>query len=195
MSHLLKITCGFIEKVGWKNFSIDALLKETGLNSQECMDSFNSKESFLNFLIKDIRSKAMQLLDKDSSLSEEEILFDLIMSCLESASNYKGAIRLIIPIAECDISEILNVVKTLPNKDYRVTILNSLSWLLEKSGYDTDGFIGQLKVRIFGLLFLRIVFVWLQDNSDNLGKTLIEVDKIINKYAIYVLHPENIINS
>jgi AcrR family transcriptional regulator len=61
------------------------------------------------------------------------------------------------------------------------TVLNSMRFMLEAAGIDSEGTAGAVKLQGLALAWNRIVAVWLEDSDPGLSKTLAELDRELTR--------------
>ena len=69
-------------------------------------------------------------------------------------------------------------------------IIKSLNIVLESSDISSDGIIGKLKFDGLLIVFITVFLVWKDDKTSNLEKTMVALDKNLNRAEVIV----NLIN-
>ncbi len=57
----------------------------------------------------------------------------------------------------------------------------SMVWMLEAAALDSAGLRGAVRVRGLGLLYLSVLRVWLDDDSEDLSRTMAALDKRLKR--------------
>lgn len=57
----------------------------------------------------------------------------------------------------------------------------SLALVLEVSGLDSSGVRGVIRIKALGLLYLRVLRVWLDDDSEDMARTMAALDKGLDR--------------
>ena len=110
-------------------------------------------------------------VEEMKSTSKKDNLFELIMLRLEAMQSYKVALKNILSSAK---------EKPIILKRLSKNIINSLDFYLELSSYYDDTFVDFLKKNAIFLIYSLTFRVWLNDESDDLSKTMAELDKLLS---------------
>ena len=110
-------------------------------------------------------------VEEMKSTSNKDNLFELIMLRLEAMQTYKVALKNILSSAK----EQPIILKKLSKN-----IINSLDFYLELSSYYDDTPVDFLKKNAIFFIYSLTFRVWLNDESDDLSKTMAELDKFLS---------------
>ena len=162
-----------IAEKGWKNFSLLKFSKSQKIPAQDLKFFFRSKNEVLDKFTKMIDYKVEHNIDVEEmkSTSKKDNLFELIMLRLEAMQSYKVALKNILSGAK---------EKPIILKRLSKNIINSLDFYLELSSYYDDTFVDFLKKNAIFLIYSLTFRVWLNDESDDLSKTMAELDKLLS---------------
>ncbi len=99
-------------------------------------------------------------------------LFDVLMRRLDAMAPYRAALR-----------EITAWVRRDPIAAYRMNqaILNSMRFMLEAAGIDSEGSTGAFKLQGLAIAWARIVDVWLEDSEPELSQTMAALDRELTR--------------
>jgi hypothetical protein len=162
-----------IAKDGWTKFSLIQFSKTQKISIKDLKIFFRNKDHILERFSKMIDFKVESNIDIEEmkSTSKKDNLFELIMLRLEVMQTYKVALRNILSSAK----EQPIILKKLSKN-----IINSLDFYLELSLYYDDTPVDFLKKNAIFIVYSLTFRVWLNDESDDLSKTMAELDKFLS---------------
>ena len=162
-----------IARDGWTKFSLLQFSKTQKISIQDLKTFFRNKDHILERFSKMIDHKVESNIDIEEmkSTSNKDNLFELIMLRLEAMQTYKVALRNILSSAK----EQPIILKKLSKN-----IINSLDFYLELSSYYDDTPVDFLKKNAIFFIYSLTFRVWLNDESDDLSKTMAELDNFLS---------------
>jgi hypothetical protein len=162
-----------IAKDGWTKFSLLQFSKTQKISIKDLKIFFRNKDHILERFSKMIDFKVESNIDIEEmkNTSKKDNLFELIMLRLEVMQTYKVALRNILSSAK----EQPIILKKLSKN-----IINSLDFYLELSLYYDDTPVDFLKKNAIFIVYSLTFRVWLNDESDDLSKTMAELDKFLS---------------
>ena len=170
--NLVKSSFNIIEKSGWKSFSLQKLSYAEKIPINEIKIFFKSEITILDEFSKMIDIKVEKGFDyaELTKTSVKDNLFELIMLRLEFMQPYKNALK-----------NIKNSFKSDPlvAKSVAKNVMNSLDFYLELTNAFNDSFLDIFKKKSIFLIYSYIFMIWLEDDSDELSKTMSELDKLL----------------
>ena len=170
--NLVKSSFNIIEKSGWKSFSLQKLSYAEKIPINEIKIFFKSEITILDEFSKMIDIKVEKSFDYEevTNTSVKDNLFELIMLRLEFMQPYRNALK-----------NIKNSFKSDPlvAKSVAKNVMNSLDFYLELSNAFNDSFLDIFKKKSIFLIYTYIFMIWLEDESDELSKTMSELDKLL----------------
>lgn len=157
-----------IEREGWKNFSFAKASQESAIPLHVFHEQFSSPSDVLIHLFRLIDAAVLKNLDSVEGLSPKDALFDILMSRFEGALPYKSVLKSfwgdwIMAPAEAPA--------------FACQGFSSMAWMLEAAGLESRGLKGILRVQGLTALYLLTLRTWLTDDSPDLGKTMVFLDK------------------
>ena len=169
----LKKGFDLINDIGWDKFSIEKLSTKENIPVRDLKVFFKCKYSivdkFSKMIDKNIESK-LRLEDfKDSS--KKDILFELTMMRFDEMEEFKGS-----------LSKILDVSKKKPLLASVITknVMNTMDFFLELSNSYSNYAFDVLKKNFLFLIYSITFKTWLSDNTEDLSKTMAELDKLLS---------------
>ena len=170
--NLVKSSFNIIEKSGWKSFSLQKLSYAEKIPINEIKIFFKSEISILNEFSKMIDMEVEKSFDYEelTNTSVKDNLFELIMLRLEYMQPYRNALKSIKSSLKSDPLVAKSVAKN---------VMNSLDFYLELTNAYNDSFLDIFKKKSIFLIYSYIFMIWLEDDSDELSKTMSELDKLL----------------
>ena len=169
---LINSSFKLIEKSGWKSFSFQKLSYTEKISINEIKKFFKSEINILNEFSKMINIKVEKSFDYKElgNTSVKDNLFELIMLRLEFMQPYRNALKNILSTFKSDPLLAKSVAKD---------VMNSLDFYLELTNAFSNSFLDIFKKKSIFLIYSYIFTIWLEDNSEELSKTMSELDKLL----------------
>ena len=170
--NLVKSSFNIIEKSGWKSFSLQKLSYAEKIPINEIKIFFKSEITILDEFSKMIDIEVEKSFDYEelTNTSVKDNLFELIMLRLEYMQPYRNALKSIKSSFKSDPLVAKSVAKN---------VMNSLDFYLELTNAYNDSFLDIFKKKSIFLIYSYIFMIWLEDDSDELSKTMSELDKLL----------------
>ena len=170
--NLVKSSFKIIEESGWKSFSLQKLSYAEKIPINEIKIFFKSEITILDEFSKMIDIKVEKSFDYEelTNTSVKDNLFELIMLRLEYMQPYRNALKSIKSSFKSDPLVAKSVAKN---------VMNSLDFYLELTNAYNDSFLDIFKKKSIFLIYSYIFMIWLEDDSDELSKTMSELDKLL----------------
>lgn len=163
-----------IEMRGWAHLTFRDIADHMGISLVDLHGYFPSKYDILKAMGARIDHETLKRVDSDiQTLTPSDRLFDVLMARFEASKPYKISLR---RMWHEGLKQPHLVVAYLPLG------FNSMIWILEAAGMHHSGLKGLVQVNAFGLLYLKLVHTWLEDPSEDMSKTMAEVDKNLQKF-------------
>lgn len=158
---------------GWNECRIRDIVERAGVRLQDFYTRFDDKSGILCAYGRrlDLRVVAnMGPVDADMPVRDQ--LFDLLMERFDVLQDDREAVTSILHAMRLDPKQALI---SLPH------LGRSMSWMLESAGISTQGARGALRVLGLTGVYLSALRVWLEDDSQDMGKTMATLDKSLNR--------------
>ena len=168
----------------WEDISISEIAARAGVSLAEFRDCFPSKGAVLAAFTRKI-DKTVLGRSRDDLVGEpaKERLFDILMRRLDAMAPYKNGIETIVDWARRD---------PLTAAALNRTSINSMRFMLEAAGIDSEGPVGALKIQGLVFAWSRILDVWLRDDDPGLAKTMAKLDRELTRGARFVARAEDL---
>ena len=162
-----------IKDIGWEEFSIEKLSIRENIPLQDLKVYFKCKYSvvdkFSRMIDKKIESKLRIQDFKDSS--KKDTLFELIMMRFDEMEEFKGSLAKIL-----DASRNKPLLISIITKN----VMNTMDFFLELSNSYNNYAFDFLKKNFLFLIYSITFKTWLSDNTEDLSKTMAELDKLLS---------------
>ncbi len=155
----------------WAEVTLAAVAGRAGVALADLYPRLASKGAILDRFARRIDRQVLG--GDDPSLSSEparDRLFDVLMRRFEALAPHRAALK---SIAAAERRDPLGLLSRLPG------FLESMRWMIEAAGLDGTGWRGLLRQRGAAAVFLAVMPVFLEDESEDLGKTMAALDKQI----------------
>ncbi|WGF86809.1 hypothetical protein [Marinivivus vitaminiproducens] len=166
---LLAEAMGLIADEGWHRFSFSALSRRSGVPLDRVYAVFPCRHAILKTL--GGKANEAMLASAVPDLLEQpakDRLFELLMSRLDALKPYKDGVRALVAAARRDpvigLTAACNAERT-------------IAWVMDAAGLERRSLRGLATSRALGLVALQVGRVWLDDDADDLPKTMAELDK------------------
>lgn len=180
---LAKAVFESLEEKGWLHLTLHDVAQKADVSLEDLHQFATMKEDLILLTIPYIEGKDSEDQAGEGSLSGDDLLFEALFSRFEAAEHHKKAIHLF-----------YNDMKGTPTelRPFVAPFLEALKRLGHGGGLDFDGPLGVVQLRLFALIYLRLVSVWLADDSPDLAKTMAETNKAVTKYIPCLFEPQKI---
>jgi AcrR family transcriptional regulator len=162
----------------FEDISISAICAKAGVSLADFRDSFPSKGAVLAGFSKRIDRIVLQSHgDELASEEPKERLFDVLMRRLDAMSPYREGLREIAQWLRRDPLSALAVNQV---------VVNSMRFMLEAAGIESEGGAGALKLQGLALAWSRVMNVWLDDEEAELSRTMAALDRELTRGQRFV---------
>ncbi len=157
----------------WRAVSLSDIARAAGISLLQLHTAYPSKGAILDGLSAQI--DAVVLADSGGDLDDEparDRLFDVLMRRLEAQAPHRDALR---SIARAACGDPLAAAAAF------CRLQRSMRWMLEAAGIDSSGPAGRMRTRALALLYADVMRVWFADDSEDLGKTMVALDRRLHQ--------------
>jgi AcrR family transcriptional regulator len=171
-----KIVDALLELAAERRFeeiSIRDICVRSDVSLGEFRDLFASKGAVLGSLNRRFdRAVLDQKFEDTATDSPRDRLFDVLMRRLDAMAPYKAGMR-----------EVVAWIRRDPIAAARINtaVVNSMRFMLEAAGIESEGGAGALKIQGLVLAWSRVVNVWLDDDDAGLSKTMAALDSELTR--------------
>ncbi|NQU72381.1 MAG: TetR family transcriptional regulator [Rhodospirillales bacterium] len=157
----------------WRAVTLTDIADGAGVSLSQLHAVFSSKGAILRAFSDKI--DAVVLDGTDDEARDEPIndrLLDVLVRRLEALQDYKPAIRSILRDTLADpVAALCGGPR----------LLHSMAWSLEAAGVASSGVRGRLRTKGLAAIYLSTLYVWLRDDSPDLGRTLAHLDRALRR--------------
>ncbi len=170
---LLRPAFELIAEHGWDGWSMLALAKRAGVDLATLHRALPSREAVLGALSQRV-DEAMLGIDPAEleDLPIRDRIFELIMRRLDALAPFKPGLVRLARAARGDPGLVLQTACRLDR---------SMTWLQELAGLRGHGLRARLQRQLLAALYLRVLQIWGQDETEDLAKTMAELDKQLRR--------------
>ena len=176
-----------LEEKGWTNLTLHHVAEKADITLEDLHKVATSKEDLMAVIIAYTEAQTLEYIEEDSKAQtpQEDYLFDVLFARFEAAEPHKAALK-----------RLWQDMKTSPSllRPLMPQFLEALKRLSHLGGLDFDGPLGVIQLRLFGLIYLRLLNVWLEDTTPDLSKTMAETNKAVTKYIPCLFDPVKILS-
>jgi AcrR family transcriptional regulator len=167
----------------FEDISISDIAEKAGVTLADFRDAFPSKGAVLAGLNRRIDRIVLERRSDDlAGEAPKERLFDVLMRRLDAMAPYKEGLR---GVAQWLRREPLSALAM------NQLAVNSMRFMLEAAGIESDGAVGALKLQGLVLAWARVLDVWFEDDSD-LAKTMAALDRELTRGERFVSRAESL---
>lgn len=154
---------------GWAQTGLHDIAEESGIPLHELHDYFEDRYDVLVAYGRIIDRQVLKSIGvPETDTSPRDRLFDIIMERFDVLNKNREAEQAILRSIRHDPKQGLI---GLPH------LCKSMSWMLDAAGIDTGGIKGVIKVAGLTALYLNTLRVWMDDDSEDLSRTMAALDK------------------
>ncbi|MCF4164851.1 TetR family transcriptional regulator [Zavarzinia compransoris] len=168
---LIDAALALAAEMPWSRVTLAAIAARAGVPLAECYPRHLDSASILRAFGRRI-DRAVLAGDDPSLMAEppRDRLFDVLMRRFEALAPHRAALR---SIVATDRRDPLGVLARLPD------FLRSMDWMVAAAGLDGGGIAGFIRRRGAAAVFLAVLPVFLEDESEDLGRTMAALDRQI----------------
>lgn len=162
----------------WAEISLHDVAAQAGMSLTEFRETFPSKGAVLAGFARRLDRIVLDATNDDlAGESVKDRLFDVLMRRFDAMKPYKAALR---SINDWALRDPLSLTEL-----NRMTT-NSLRFMLEAAGQNSEGPLGTLKLQGLALSWIHVFHIWLGDDSEDSAKTMAALDKELERGASLV---------
>lgn len=181
---ILESIFDLIAQTGWRDLTFSKIAEGCSLSLVQVNKRFASKDDLFKELIRYIDQRTLETLTSDfSTMQMEDALFEVLMARFERATQFKPALKVIWGES---LKNPLFFISNLPLG------FNSLIWMLDAARFPLNTAWRDVQVSAFGVLYIKLIKVWLEDETPDQAKTMAELDQSIKTFLKYLTNPPGI---
>lgn len=166
---LVLIALELSSELGWAHVTLMDVADKAGVTLAQLHEHFDDKSDILVTLGRMIDARVLEAFDSlEADERPRDRMFDVMMERFDVLNDYRDGVLSILRSFRFDPKE---AVISCPH------LCRSMSWMLEASGVDTNGFRGAAKIIGLTGIYLKVLKTWKDDESPDMGKTMAMLDK------------------
>jgi AcrR family transcriptional regulator len=168
----------------WEDINISDIAQRANVTLSTFRDYFPSKGAVLAGFARKIDKEVLDGTTQDLvGEPAKERLFDVLMRRLDALAPYKLGVEGIVEWARRDPM----AAAALDRLE-----VNSMRFMLEAAGIDSEGPVGVLKLQGLVFAWLRVLRVWFRDDDPALAATMAELDRALTRGGKFVARAEDL---
>lgn len=168
----------------WDDITISDVAARANVSLATFRDFFPSKGAILAAFSRKIDNIVLKTTgDELSGEPVKERLFDVLMRRLDALAPYKLGLEAISDWARHDPMAAAAINRV---------VVNSMRFMLEAAGIDSEGPVGALKLQGLAIAWARILQVWFRDEDPGLASTMAELDRELTRGGHFVARVEDV---
>lgn len=158
---------------GWEPVTMQAIARRARIPLAELHDHFTDRYDIIAAWGRIIDRKVLENTDTDGTDgAPRDRLFDLLMERLDVLNEQRDGAKAILSSFKCDPKQALIC---LPH------LCRSMGWMLDAAGIETGGVKGVAKIVGLTAIYLKTLWVWRDDDSPDMAKTMAALDKSLGR--------------
>lgn len=159
--------------LGWQGLTLTDIAEEADIPLSRLCVYFDEKNDILTAYGRMLDKRMLEEAGEGSAdLSVRDRLFDLLMARFDILNEDRAAILSILEAIRFDPKQ---AIFSLPH------LARSVSWMLEASGEDTNGFKGCAKVAGLTGVYMHVLRAWMKDESPDMSATMASLDQALSR--------------
>ena len=168
----------------WEDINISDIAQRANVTLSTFRELFPSKGAVLAAFTRKIDKEVLDGTTQDLiGEPAKERLFDVLMRRLDALAPYKLGVEGIIDWARRDPMAAAAIDRL---------EVNSMRFMLEAAGIDSEGPVGALKLQGLVLAWLRVLRTWFRDDDPALAPTMAELDRALTRGERFVARAEDL---
>jgi AcrR family transcriptional regulator len=168
----------------WEDITISDVASRANVSLSTFRDYFPSKGAVLASFSRRIDRVVLDAIrDHMAGEPAKDRLFDVLMRRMDALTPYKLGLEAIYDWARRD-----PLAATALNR----VVINSMRFMLEAAGIESEGAVGALKLQGLALAWARILRVWFRDDDPGLASTMAALDRELTRGSSFVARAEDL---
>ena len=158
---------------GWRDTRLGDIAAAAKLTLAQVLAVYPSKAAIVAAFTREIDEAVVKVEDPDLAAQPvRDRLFDVIMRRFDALGPHKAAVRAIVrDTARDPVSAVCAAC----------ALGRSMAWMLEAARVDGSGLSGLVRKKGLGVVYLSVLCVWLNDDSEDMAKTMAALDRRLRR--------------
>lgn len=172
-TRLIESMLALATRDGWEATTLPAMAEHAGAKLSELYPAWRSRMAVLAAFIRRIDR---EVVETDFAFAPEDTvrdrLFEVLMRRFDALQPHREAVRRIRIGIMRDPAASAVMMRQLAC---------SMTWMLQAAGLSADGLSGKVKIAGLTGIWLRCVAVWVEDESEDMSRTMAELDRALKQ--------------
>lgn len=172
-SRLIESMLSLVAQDGWAAATLPAIASRSETKLSEMYPVWRSRMAVLAAFIHRIDR---EVVETDFGFAPEDTvrdrLFEVLMRRFDALQPHREAVRRIRDGIMRDPATSAAMMRH---------VACSMTWMLQAAGLSTDGLSGKVKIAGLTGIWLRCVAVWVEDESEDMSRTMAELDRALKR--------------
>lgn len=171
---ILESSLSLAETMPWDAVTFEEIAKESNISIEELQALFEDKMAIIAYWhhILDQSIQGQQETSGTDTLSTNDILFDVLMDRFEALNSKRQASLSIIESFKKEPKDGLFCIPYLGR---------SMARVLDAADISSSGYKGSTALLGLCVIYVRVLYVWMHDDSADMGKTMATLDKTLKQ--------------
>ncbi len=152
---------------GWRRVSLAEIAAGARLSLAQLHDLYRGKPMILAACLRHFDQAALAGPKPSAKDTPRDVLFDVLMRRFDALRPHRKAVAAMLRDSIGDPAALLGFKR----------LLVSMGWMLEAAGVSSAGLAGRARRKILALVYISVLFVFLNDKSEDLAKTMAALDR------------------
>jgi AcrR family transcriptional regulator len=157
---------------GWHAVTFQAIARKCKCKIAALQEIFEDRIDLLIAYGRMLDHRVMENVTVDDQENERDRLFEVMMERFDILNEDRAAIQSILKSMCTDPKQ---AAISLPH------LGRSMAWMLEAAHIECNGVQGALKIIGLGAVYLYVLRTWMDDESEDMGKTMAALDRGLDK--------------
>ena len=168
----------------WEDITLSDIALRAGMSLADFRDHFPSKGAVLAGFVRRIDRIVLEGTTGDlAGETAKERLFDVLMRRIDALKPYRDALQTVSDWVRGDL---------LGSASMNGVMVNSMRFMLEAAGIESEGPVGTLKLQGLAMAWNRVLDTWFEDDDPGLSATMAALDRELTRGDRLVARAEDL---
>lgn len=170
---ILQALMALIAAEGWDAVSMNRVARDAKVPVGDLRRLYDGRQAMLSDFFRRIDVSVLSALDPaDEGETHRDRLFDVMMRRFDALGPHKDALRALLRAGPRDPVLVICSGKGM---------VRSMRWMLDAAGLNGWGPLGGVRARLLAGVYLGLMRVWLDDESEDQAKTMAALDRALDR--------------
>lgn len=177
--HIVVTALDLAATQGWRDTTLADIAAAAKLSLADVHAHYASKAAILAAFSKQIDAEVLAREDAElAGQPPRDRLFDVMMRRFDALAPHQAAVRAIVRDSLGDPAAALPAA---------CTLAASMAWMLEVARLGASGLRGVLRIKGLAVVYVSVLCVWLDDDSEDMAKTMAALDRRLRQAESLVM--------